>query len=67
VDREGLQRAAHTLKSSSAMFGAAEVARLAAALEAQAPAGSTEALTNELSRLGAAHDAACLALERLAG
>lgn len=66
-DADGLARAAHSLKGTTAMFGASGVWALAAELEAAAHATSMTALSGMVARLEHAHDAACAELERLAG
>ncbi|MCA1993731.1 MAG: GAF domain-containing protein, partial [Coleofasciculus sp. S288] len=50
-DRIGLQRAAHTLKSTSAMFGAITLSQLCQELEAIAPTGSLAGAPATLAQL----------------
>ncbi len=61
-DGEGLRRAAHSLKSTSASFGATEVTALAKALETAARTGHLEGAAGLLQQLVAEHAAAARAL-----
>lgn len=64
-DAATLRRAAHSLKSSSASFGAARVAELAKSLEMAAQAGALESAPALLVRLAAEYRKAAEALRQL--
>ncbi len=62
-DGETLQRAAHTLKSSGAIFGAATLSAACADLEATAKTGAIADVPAMLARISSAYDATVIALE----
>ena len=64
-DLKGVERGAHSLKSSAANLGAESVRSLARVMEEQAERGHAEGLDSLLERLEAALDHACDELRRM--
>ena len=64
--RADLKRAAHSLKSSSAALGAAQMSATCAHLEASALDAEPEAVREAVSRVAAECDLACTALVAVA-
>ena len=62
-DIEVVQRAAHTLKSNSATFGASELSALCAELESQAKAGSISGAEEKVQCIGQAFNQAEMVLK----
>ncbi len=62
-DVDGLRRAAHTLKSNAASFGATDLSELCAALEGRARAGSVGDADSAVTHIARAFDGARAALE----
>jgi len=64
---EEVRRAAHTLKSNAASFGATALAELCRSLEAQARAGTLAGVAEQIGRIEAGYASAKRALIGLAG
>ncbi len=62
-DVDGLRRAAHTLKSNAASFGATDLSELCAALESRARAGSVDDADAAVTQIARAFEGARAALE----
>lgn len=63
-DNDALRRAAHTLKSSSAIIGAMALSHAARQLEAQAVAGEVEAPATMVDDIAQGYEAVRIELER---
>jgi HPt (histidine-containing phosphotransfer) domain-containing protein len=62
-DGDGLRRAAHTLKSNAATFGAEELAKISGEIEAIGETGTVAGASGLLARVDAEHELLKSALE----